>query len=389
MARQIITGLDIGTASLRVVVCEYKKGDSVPTVLALVKKNSRGLRRGYVINAEEATESVRAALADAERITNLKIKRVVLGIGGATLESRTVDGMVSISRPDAEINTHEINRAMESAEASLSESANRNILHRLPISYKLDGKKILGRAEGLCGNKLEVKTLFVTCSSQHLRDLVKVVEDAGVSVDDIVAAPLAASYSVLTRLQKVSGCVLVNIGSQTTSIAIFEEGLPISIQVFPLGSTDITNDIALGFRIPLEDAERVKKGDSDGAVAKKKLDDIIHARLSDIFEYVEDHLKKIGCSGLLPAGVVITGGGSGINNIEDLAKTYFKLPARISSPEIAATSKNQIKESAWSVAYGLCLYNINSERDEHPVRDTISGSPALTVIKNLFKELWP
>lgn len=370
-------------------MCEYKKDDNVPTVLALVKKNSRGLRRGYVINAEETIESIRAALADAERITNLKIKRVILGVGGATLESRLVDGTVSISRPDSDINAHEINRAMETAETTLTDANNRSIIHRIPISYKLDGKKVLGRPEGLCGNKLEVKTLFVTCTGQHLRDLVKAVEEAGATVDDIVASPLAASYAVLTKLQKVSGCVLINIGSQTTSIAVFEEALPISIQVFPLGSTDITNDIALGFRIPLEDAERIKKGDSDSTITKKKLDDIIHARLSDIFEYVEGHLKKIGRSGLLPAGVVITGGGSGINNVEDLAKSYFKLPARISSPEITASSKNQIKDSAWSVAYGLCLYNIDHDKSERTVINTVASSSLFSIIKNIIKELWP
>ncbi|KKS89559.1 MAG: Cell division protein ftsA [Parcubacteria group bacterium GW2011_GWC1_43_11b] len=370
-------------------MCEYKNGDNFPTVLALVKKNSRGLRRGYVINAEETLESVRVALADAERITKLKIKKVVLGIGGATLESKLIDGSVSVSRPDAEINSLEITRAMESAEATLPDATNRNIIHRLPISFKLDNKKVLGRVEGLRGNKLEVKTLFVTCSSQHLRDLIKVVEEAGIIVDDIVASPLAASYAVLSKLQKVSGCVLVNIGSQTTSIAVFEENLPISIQVFPLGSTDITNDIALGFRIPLEDAERVKRGEAEGTIAKKKLDDIIHARLSDIFEYVEGHLKKIGCSGLLPAGVVITGGGSGIGNIEELAKNYFKLPAKISSPEIATNSKNQIKESVWSVAYGLCLYDIDEDNEKGGMQKSHHTPMVFSVVKNIFRELWP
>lgn len=391
MSRQIITGLDIGTSSLRVVVCEIKKGDSVPTILAMVRKNSRGLRRGYIINFDEAAESVRAALADAERVVQQKIRKVTLGIGGATLESKLVDGGVAVSRPDAEINELEINRAIEAAEAVLPDAKNKQILHRIPIAFKLDGKRILGRPEGLRGSKLEVKTLFVTYSSQHLKDLVKAVEDAGVIIDDIVASPLAASFSTLTKLQKVSGCVLINIGSQTTSLAIFEEGLPISIQVFPLGSTDITNDIALGFRIPLEDAERIKKGEGEGQITKKKLDDIIHARLSDIFEMIETHLKKMGLSGLLPAGVVITGGGGSISNIEDLTKSYFKLPAKIASPEIGLISKNQIKETAWSVAYGLCLFELSDgEGTQSRHHATNAGSsPAWTWFKSLIKELWP
>mgnify|MGYP002681880426 FL=1 len=350
--------MDIGTNWIRLVVCYQKNGDSVPQVLALVKRQSKGLRRGYVINLEETTQSIREALDDAERIVRSRIRKVIVGVGGLSLGSKTAEGGVVASRPDSEITESDLGRAVEASEAALTDMANKQILHRIPLSFKLDGEKVLGRPEGLRGSKLEVKTLFITGGTQHLRDMVRAAEEAGLIVEDLVASPFAASLAVMTKVQKMAGCVLVNIGSQTTSIAVFEEGLPLSIQVFAIGSTDITNDIALGFKIPIEEAEKVKKGEGEPVGTKKKLDEIIEARLSDIFEFIEMHLKKIKRSGLLPAGLIITGGGASIANIEELAKDYFRLPAKTAQTAIATNSKSQIRASAWSVSFGLCLFGV-------------------------------
>ena len=358
MTKNLITGLDISTNWIRLVVCEQKNGDSVPQVLALVKRQSKGLRRGYVINLEETTQSIREALDDAERIVRSRIRKVIVGVGGLSLGSKTAEGGVVASRPDSEITESDLGRAVEASEAALTDMANKQILHRIPLSFKLDGEKVLGRPEGLRGSKLEVKTLFITGGTQHLRDMVRAAEEAGLIVEDLVASPFAASLAVMTKVQKMAGCVLVNIGSQTTSIAVFEEGLPLSIQVFAIGSTDITNDIALGFKIPIEEAEKVKKGEGEPVGTKKKLDEIIEARLSDIFEFIEMHLKKIKRSGLLPAGLIITGGGASIANIEELAKDYFRLPAKTAQTAIATNSKSQIRDSAWSVSFGLCLFGV-------------------------------
>lgn len=377
--RNIIAGLDIGTAWIRLAVCELKAGDNVPQILTLVKKPARGLRRGYIINADETVDSIREAVADAERSLKLKIRKVILGMGGVSLDSRIAEGGVVASRPDSEITNSDLARAGDASETNLMEMNNRRILHRIPISFKIDGNKVLGHPDGLRGSKLEVKTLFITCLDQHLKDLVKATENAGLIVDDVVASPLAASIVVMTKAYKTSGCALANIGSETTSVAIFEDGVPLSIQVFPLGSMDITNDIALGFRIPPEEAERVKRGEGEPLGTKKKLDEIIEARLSDIFEFIERHLKKIGVSGLLPAGIIITGGGSSISNIEELAKNYFKLPARTASSIIATNSKSQIRDTAWAVAYGLCAYSTEEEGD---------NSFSLKLVKNAQGKIW-
>jgi cell division ATPase FtsA len=187
---------------------------------------------------------------------------------------------------------------------------------------------------------------------------VEAVEAAGVAVADVVASPLAASTAILTRAQKAAGVVLANIGSETVSIAVFENGSPISIEVFPVGSMNVTNDIALGLRIPLEEAEGVKRGAIIGtSFPQKKLDEIIEARLCDIFESIENNLKKIKRAELLPAGLVFVGGGANVPKLEELAKSILKLPSQIGTTEIFGNAKTKLRDPAWFTAVSLLISN--------------------------------
>lgn len=354
----------MGTNSIRVVVCEVIRNSNSPKILAMVRVPSRGLHRGYIVNQEEAETAIQESILEAERISKVKIRGVFLGIGGIGLESRQGEGQVAVTRADSEINELDINRALELSEANITNVSNFKVIHTIPLVFKLDGKKILGRPEGMKGNKLEVKTLFICVLNQHINNLVKAVESANVSVEDVIASPLAASFQTLSNTQKAAGAVLANVGAQTTSIVVYEEGLPISVQVLPIGSSDVTNDIALGLRLSLEDAEKLKVslGQSNLSI-KKKLDEIIEARLSDMFELIETQLKKIGRNELLPAGIIFTGSGSSLPDIEKLAKNYLKLPARIAGNDTDTSSRGQVKDPAWSVAYGLCLFGLGSEPD--------------------------
>lgn len=360
--KHLVTGLDIGSSAIRVLVSEARPAGA-PSVLAMIKRPAKGLRRGYIVNLEEAVDSITETIKETEKSAKVKIRRVVLGVSGISLESQTAEGSVAVARGDLEVGEIDINRALDVAAASLPDASNQTVIHRFPLSFKLDGKKVFGRPEGMKGSKLEVRGLFISYNSQHLKDLVQAVEAAGVEVanDDVVASPLAGGLVILSKVQKTAGVALINIGSQTTSLAVFEEGLPLSMQVFPVGSTDITNDIALGLKIPLEEAERVKKRESDPPNTRKKLDEIIEARLSDIFECVEGHLKKLGRAGLLPAGVVLSGGGSAIDGIEEIARDYLRLPARTAEAQMNTNPKNQIKDPAWAVAYGLTLFGESEE----------------------------
>lgn len=360
--KRIATGIDIGTHATRVVIMEHSRGDA-PVIVGTGVSETRGLRHGYIVNRADAIRSISNAIANAEKMAGFKIKSAILSVGGISLESAISHGTSIISRASGEVSEIDIQKAATEAEESLTHLANKRIIYKTPLRYKLDNKEVLGDPIGMIGTKLDVKMFFVTCLEQHLSDIIRTVEEIGIEVDEVLPSPIAAAQVALNKKQRSVGCALVNIGAETVSIAVFENDISISLQVFPIGSTDITNDIALGLKIPLQEAEKIKVSGPEGIYPKKKLDEIIEARLYDIFELIESHLKKIGRSGLLPAGIVLTGGGAGIATIEDLAKAVLKLPSSIAHPAIANAGKHLVKDSSWLVAYGLALYALQKPSD--------------------------
>ena len=392
MNNRIISGIDVGTHTVRVVITEYTQGAGLPHIIGMGKSESRGLRHGYIINIADAVKSVREAVDEAEQHAGVRVREAFLSVGGVGLEGAQTVGAAIISRADSEITESDVDRAYHACETNLPNAANKRILHTIPISYAIDGKSIYGRPAGMKGLKLESRSLVVTCLDQHLNDLIRSVEEAGVEVIDACAAPIAASFVALTKAQRMAGCVLANIGAETVSIVVYEENLPISLEVFPIGSTNITNDIALGLKIPLEEAEVIKMGKSNHQFPRKKLNDIVLARLEDMFALVIAHLKKIGKHELLPAGIILTGGGSGIETIEDFAKAAMKLPSKIPSVNLDFTenpkSKKQIKDTSWFVAYGLAIWGVTNDRPSQG-----GGSGIWSRIKdtfgNLLKQLLP
>ena len=360
MARHIAAGIDIGTRNTRVVIAERAGAEKPLAVLGVGESESRGLRHGYITHTEEAKKSILEAVLKAEKESGIRVRRALVSIGGLSLESGRGTGGTIISRVDGEVSQLDVEKAVSAAKEKAPGLLNKKIIHQVVQQFKLDGKEVLGTPVGMRGMKLEVTVLFISCLNQHLDDLVQAVEDAGIQVEDVAAAPIAASLVTLTKTQRTAGCVLVNIGAETVSLAVFENDKPTSLEVFPIGGTDITNDIALGLKIPLEEAESVKTGAISGEeYPKKKLNEIIEARLSDIFELVEAHLKKIGRNALLPAGIVLTGGGSGVASIEDLAKASLRLPARVAIPHATSDVRSKIGNPAWAVAYGLCILGLN------------------------------
>ncbi len=391
MARNITVGIDIGTYQVKVAVAELVKGahGNEPRIIGAGISESRGLRHGYIINPTDVVKSISQAVAQAEKTSGQKIRRAFLAIGGIGLSSITSTGTVIISRGDLEITDLDLSKALEASEKEIPSSLilNRKIVHAVPVQYKLDGKVVLGQPLGMKGNKLEVKTLFITCLERHLNDLMQAIEEAGVEVIDVMASPLAAGMVTLTKTQKIAGCVLANIGAETVSIIVYENNLPVSLEVFPTGSTDITNDIALGLKVALDEAEHIKLGAVTTSIyPRKKLEEIVGARLQDIFELIEAHLKKINRDGLLPAGIVITGGGgsgnTGIGSIEELAKHALRLPSRIASVYLGEDGKSNIKDSSWSVAFGLCVFGLNADKDGMIGGDIFKG-----FFKNIFRKI--
>lgn len=364
----------MGSSTTRVVVAEFLKGEKNPKVIGIGESQTKGIRHGYVVNFNDAVESIKKAVIIAEKTSGIKIKRAFIAIGGTTLRSETSSGVAIISKADGEVTSLDINKALDDGENNLK-LGNKKVIQTFPISFRLDGKEVLGRPEGMRGVKLEVKTLFVTCSSQHLDDLLEVIAEAGIDTVNIVAATIAGSNIALSDRQKMVGSALVDIGSETVSMGVFENGSLIYLYTFSIGSSDITNDIALGLKLPLEKAEALKLGNLSEEYPKKKLDEIIDARLSDIFELIENHLKKIKRNELLPAGIVWIGGGSSITKLEELSRTTLKLPSRIGQTDMFGNAKTKLRDSSWFTALGL----ITESKD--------NKGPSGTLFSNFIKEL--
>ncbi|KKR78511.1 MAG: cell division protein FtsA [Candidatus Nomurabacteria bacterium GW2011_GWA2_40_9] len=267
-------------------------------------------------------------------------------------------GSAIISKADSEVTNLDMHKALEDCESNMS-LGNKKIIQSFPLSYKLDGKDVLGRLEGMHGNKLEIKAHFITCSKQHFEDLLEVIEEAGVEVIDFIPSPIAGSLITLSKKQKMVGTALVDIGGETTSLAVFENELLISLHTFSIGASDITNDIALGLKISLEEAESVKLGTSSLEFSQKKLNEIVEARLSDIFELIENHLKKIKRNELLPAGVVFIGGGANTLNLSELSKSFLKLTSKIGTTDMFGITKTKLRDPQYFVALGLLLSTKN------------------------------
>lgn len=394
MAKNISVGIDIGTYQIKIVVVENIREDGKDNfkIIGTGFAESKGLRHGYIINSGDTKRSLSIAIAEAEKTSNIKIKRAFLSIGGIGVGSVISHGSIIIPRADSEITEIDIKNVLSVAESEIPAniSVNKKIIHTIPISYKIDGRIVLGRPIGMKGIKFEVRAMFVTCLEHHLNDLIDTVEDLGIEVVNIMASPLAGSMVALNKTQKIAGCVLANIGSETVSMVVFENNIPISLEVFPIGGTDITNDIALGLKIPLEEAEDIKINDGhENIYPKKRLEEIITARLSDIFDLIESHLKKLGRSGLLPAGIILTGGTSGVSTIEDLARAILKLPSKLGSINFTTNMKNcQVKDSSWSVAYGLCLWGLSSG-EEISFGVPVGTNKAKNKIISWFKQFLP
>ncbi len=417
LGRSFSVGIDIGTNQVKVIVAESaeswnarrtenrndqagaqgsqgqharssspKSADTLPRIMGGGIAETRGMRHGYITHQKEVVKSIRTAVAQAEKNAGVSIRRAHVSISGVGLGAIVSTASVNTTKADAEITDLDVKRAIEESEKELPNQyiQNRKIIHTIPLEFKIDGKKVLGKPQGLKGIRLEARVLYMTCLAHHLNELLTACEEADIEITDVIAGPMAASFVTLNKTQKIAGCLLANIGCETTSIIVFENNIPISLEVFPFGSNDITNDVALGLKVSLEDAEAIKTGkNSEFAFSKRKLDEIIIARLADIFDLINDHLKRIDRSGLLPAGIILTGGGATLANIEDFAKIALHLPSKKSILDLQGNLKVIREDSEWAVAYGLAMVGLGA--DEGGIVQ--SGSTA-GIIGTLFKRLW-
>jgi cell division protein FtsA len=359
MAKNVTVGIDVGSSTTRVCVVEHinDKNAKNSRIIGTGVAETRGLKKGFVFDQKELVKSIAGAVHDAEISSGIKIRQATIAIGGTTLESKVARGGAIISRADNEVTRLDIEKAIKDAEQSLK-NLNKHTIETLPVIYKLDGKEFFGKVEGLRGVRLEITTLFINCSNQHLEDLVGSINAAGIDVVDVIAHPVAASNVALDDRQKTAGCILIDIGNETTSVIVFEDGNIISARVFPVGSNNITNDLALGLKVSLDDAEGIKLGKTATDIPQRKIDDIINSRINEIFDVIQKFLKKINRDERLPAGAIIIGGGANVKGVEEISKKILGLPSKINGLK----NKNGI-DPTWFGAYGLCMFGNDNQKD--------------------------
>ena len=391
MAKEtIIVGLDVGTCFIRTAVAKIRADQSKPQIIGIGQAPSFGLRRGVVVDIEEAVKSIGQSIQEAERSSGVSIERVVISLSGNHITSKPSKGVIAVSRADGEISKEDTDRVIDSALA-ISVSQNREVVHNVPRSFSVDDQIGIKDPVGMNGLRLEVDTLIIEGSSPFIKNLSKCISETGLEIEDIVLSPLAASRSALSKRQKELGVLALDLGGGTVGLTVFEEGEILHSCVLPVGSSHITSDIAIGLRGGIDLAEKVKleygsalaseinKKDmidlsklgleEKGIVPRIEVVQIIEARLSEILELANKELKMIDRQGLLPAGVVLLGGGAKIQGLVDLTKETLKLPVQVGFPLELEGIVDEINDPAFATVIGLILWSL--DKNIHGVRKGI------------------
>lgn len=391
---RIISALDLGSSKITTIIAQvdfsqdvYESGSGVVGVSSV---ESKGIRKGQIINIEEAVESIVESVESAERMAGYNLNSAYVALGGASISSQNSHGVVAVSDAEGEISDLDIERVIDAASA-ISLPVSREVIHVIPREFTVDGEGGVKDPIGMSGVRLEVDTHVITASTASVRNLKKAVDEAGVGISEIVFSGLAASEAVATNTEKELGCVVVDIGGGTTSICVFVDNALAYSGVIPIGAKNVTNDLAIGLRISLESAERIKlllssyekKKDYTEEISltdnldlskenlevkkvsrKTLVEGIIRPRLNEIFSMVRLELDKYGLLGKTPSGIIITGGGAETVGIIESARRILSLPARIGVPTGVSGLVDDILSPAYAVPIGLILYASKQDEEE-------------------------
>ena len=448
MANRIITAIDIGSTKIASVIASISEGEP-PAVIGVASYPSQGLKKGVIVNIDEAISAIASSLEAAERMAGLASSSVYISINGKHITSTNNKGVVAVAQE--EINSDDILRAIESAR-TVSIPPSRVILHVIPKEFIVDAQGDIKDPVGMTGTRLEVDTHIISATSSALHNLIKCVEKIGLKIDDVVFSGWAASNSVLTETEKELGVMLLDIGGGTTTINTFVEDAVTYSASVPIGGANITSDLAIGLRVSLEDAEKIKlnaeelmrhtgkpssvsemtkrrerllgqlSGDDDDAeveepvekeskklrdiidvssleingvktISRKMFEEIIEARLSEVFDIVIRQVEESGNVAKLPAGVVITGGSAMVPGISNIAKKVFGIPARVGYPKGLGGLVDEIAGPAYAVSQGLIMYGSANEGYKGIRRSASSkqnsGDGFFGKVKGFFKNLMP
>jgi len=404
--KEKVATLDVGTSKICVLIGEIEDNGNLD-VLGVGLSPSGGIRKGVVIDIERNAQAIKLAIERAEQMAGTTIDDVWVGIAGAHISSQNAHGMVAVTGEKKEIKESDIRRVIEASQI-ISLPPSREILHVLPREFVVDGNSGIKDPEGMSGVRLEVHSHIVTASSTSLENLIKGVERTGLFAQGIILDLMAVSEAVLTPDEKELGVVLVDMGGGTTDIAVFKDGGLVFTKILPVGGSHVTNDIAVGLRTTVKNAEQIKvlhgsarnnedceeqikvlsaSGKDERKVPKKLLLQIIEPRMVEIFQLIKKALDESGYAGLTPAGVVFTGGGSLLNGAMDLAGDILEIPVRLGYPE-EVKGLNELGEGAsgeaglgyvlappvFSTSIGLVYKGMGGQPERRvPITDSLWG----------------
>lgn len=390
---RVIASLELGSSKIVTLIAQVATdeitGEAAINIAGVSSVPSRGIRKGQIVDIEETVEAIVASVEAAERMAGYNLESAFIALGGAHIHSQNSHGVVAVADPSGEITSEDVNRVIEAASA-ISLPQSREVIHVIPREFIVDGEAGVRDAVGMSGVRLEVETHIVTAASPAIKNITKAVSEVGVDPEDLVFSGFASAEAVLSSTEKELGCVLVDIGGGTTSVAVFIDGALAYSGVIPVGARNVTNDLAIGLRVSLEAAEKIKialsedkkkkvkpEEDSDSLelkeigvtevkkVSKKTLiEGIIRPRLNEIFTMVKIELEKENLGSRVPSGVILTGGGAETVGVHDSARRILTLPVRIGKPTGVGGLVDEILTPAYATPIGLIIYGSKVEARE-------------------------
>ncbi|MGQ9601532.1 MAG: cell division protein FtsA [Candidatus Bipolaricaulia bacterium] len=403
---ELVVGLDIGTTKVAALVGNVLEGGAIE-IIGRGLAHSRGLEKGVVVDIGETTASIRRAVEQAEKMADVKIQSVSVGIAGKHIKSINNSGTVSITRDNRIITREDVRRVLETAQA-IQIPPDSQLIHVIPRQYIVDGQDGITDPIGMTGMRLEVDVHIVTGAITAVHNIVRCVQNLGIGIENIVLQPLAASYAVLTSAEKELGVALLDIGGGTTDIAIFRGGDIWFSKILPIAGEHITNDITVGLRVPYEEAERIKKehgtvradeisgderieittiGDEKKSIPRSKLAKIIEPRLEELFDLAMGEIEDAGYHDLLPAGLVLTGGTALLDGICEFVQNRYNLPARRGkTPQGIHGLRDIVESPIYAVAIGLLKYAVEA-RERGDLFHSRSGRRSSSLLAKIIRWL--
>ena len=408
---RLIAGIDIGTSQTNTLIAELDENNQFE-IVGVGSAQSRGIKRGVIVDLEQASEAVKESVNNAERMAGVQIDSAVVAVNGSHISTFNSQGVIAIPEDNMEIDEEDIEKVIEAAKAGVI-SPDRELIHVLPREFILDGQKGILDPLGMSGSRLEGKVHIVTGSITAVQNLLKCIEKAEIDVEELIFGNLACGRILLNKTEKELGVLLIDIGSGSSDISVFINNNMAYSSILPLGGIQITNDLAIGLKTSIEESEKLKvkygsvvgnyispedvvevkkvNGEKKEEISKKYIVDIIEPRVQEIFTLIRDELEKSNYYNVITQGIVLSGGCSLLPGIADLAAKVFETNARVGKPDYEGELGDMINEPRFSTVMGLLDYaieQVNSETSAGSTKRRKKGNTLFVKLANWLRDFF-